>query len=157
MWSSKGAASLKLVFQFAWFPSGNVSCKEEDGISTRMHPSRIRTVRCRGCLSCYTRLPTPSTMHAPLRPTCPLPHMPPLLHVPPPSPLHHACPHYHICSPSSHTLPSPCIIPPPTMDRILDTRLWKHYLSVTTVGDGNEFLMLWNIPLFLARSCTWCN
>ena len=24
------------------------------------------------------------------------------------------------------------------MDRILDTRLWKHYLSTTTVADGNE-------------------
>ena len=28
--------------------------------------------------------------------------------------------------------------PPPTVDRILDTRLWKHYLSATTVADGNE-------------------
>ena len=28
--------------------------------------------------------------------------------------------------------------PPPSVDRILDTRLWKHYLSATTVADGKE-------------------
>ena len=26
---------------------------------------------------------------------------------------------------------------PPPVDKILDTRLWKHYLSATTVTDGN--------------------
>ena len=27
---------------------------------------------------------------------------------------------------------------PPPVERILDTRLWKHYLSATTVADGNH-------------------
>ena len=27
---------------------------------------------------------------------------------------------------------------PPLMDRILDTRLWKHYLSAATAADGNN-------------------
>ena len=28
--------------------------------------------------------------------------------------------------------------PPPTVDRILDTRLWEHYLTAITVADGNN-------------------
>ena len=28
--------------------------------------------------------------------------------------------------------------PNPRMDKILDTRLWKHYFSATTVADGND-------------------
>ena len=27
---------------------------------------------------------------------------------------------------------------PPAVDRILDTRLWKHYLSATSFADGNK-------------------
>ena len=30
--------------------------------------------------------------------------------------------------------------PPPPVDRIVDTCLWKHYLSATTVGDDNWWL-----------------
>ena len=31
-----------------------------------------------------------------------------------------------------------CQTPHPPPDRILDTRLWKHNLSATTVADGNK-------------------
>ena len=43
--------------------------------------------------------------------------------------------------------PSPCwvtclggCLPQSMLDRILDTCLWKHYLSATTVADGNNFI-----------------
>ena len=74
----------------------------------------MRTLRCRGGLSCHAcrpprhahptamHTPTPFTMHAPFT-----------MH----TPLCHTC---------------------PPMDRILDIHLWKHYLSATTVADGNK-------------------
>ena len=40
-------------------------------------------------------------------------------------------------SPATHAPPPPRHVPPP-VDRILDTRLWKHYLSTTTVVDGKQ-------------------
>ena len=59
-------------------------------------------------------------------------------------PLHHACP---TAAPPHHAHTLLCI--PPNLDRILDTRLWKHYLSATTVADDNKrwyFLpFFWNI------------
>ena len=61
---------------------------------TRMHSSRMRTVRCSGRLSCHAR-PPPAT-HAPLRHTRPsVPHTPPLPRTPL---LRHAClPLCHAC------------------------------------------------------------
>ena len=95
-------------------------------------------------------------MHAPPRHTCPpathtlhqappspcmppSPHMPPSPCMPPPLPCmlqfvtHAAFTMHapHLC----HTRP-----PPPPPDRRNDTRLWKHYLSATTVADGNKYL-----------------
>ena len=82
---------------------------------TRMHSSRMRTIRCSGHLSCHAH---PPDMHAPL--SCmhtPLPHMPPCQVCP--------LPHLH-----------------PSIDRMNDTRLWKHYLSTTTLADGNKYIHL---------------
>ena len=31
-----------------------------------------------------------------------------------------------------------CVCTPPPVDRIIDTRLWKHYLSATSFADGNN-------------------
>ena len=101
---------------------------------TRMHSSRMHTVCCSGCLYCHGPPPHTSPCHAcPLPPmrflamhTHPLPckphspRMPPSRHMPPfttHTPLHHVCP--PVCG-------------------ILDTCLWKHYLSATTVADGNK-------------------
>ena len=73
-----------------------------------MHSSRMRTIRCSGRLSCHTH---------------PLPCMPPChAHLP-----CHACPSL-LCTP-------PCHAYPPPVNRILDTCLWKHYLSTTTAAD----------------------
>ena len=48
--------------------------------TTRMHSSRMRTVRCSGRLSCHTRMPPcctyPPAMHAPTT------HVPPAIHAP---------------------------------------------------------------------------
>ena len=107
----------------------------------------------------------PLDMHASLRHmpqplhacphVCPLPCMLPMPHMPPP---------YHTCPPAMHA-PLPCIACPPLpqmpspplpcmppsrhmspftihtpfpMHRILDTRLWKHCFTETTVADGNQ-------------------
>ena len=105
---------------------------------TRMHSSRMHTVRCSGRLSChaaphchaYPPATHAPTMHPP--PCMPPPCSPPATHAPPP--------------PCMATLP--CMLPLamhpphacPPVDRILDTRLWKHYLPATTVADGNNRL-----------------
>ena len=78
-------------------------------------------------------------MHAPCHTypppcACPLPCMPPM-HAPlwcmPPC---DACPLSRIPPP-----PMPlATLSPHLVDRILDTCLWKHYLSATTVADGNN-------------------
>ena len=67
--------------------------KEEDGVPTRMHSSRMSTVRCSGCLSCHACPATPTPRHA--RP----------LHLT--YPLHHTCPLCHVCS-LSQCMPPPC-------------------------------------------------
>ena len=90
--------------------------------TTRMHSSRMRTVCYSGHLSYHAR-------------TRPLPHMPLAMHAPPAmhAPTTHApC---HACPPATHV---------PPLDRILDTRLWKHYLSATTVADGNHSLWIYS-------------
>ena len=112
-----------------------------------MHSSRMRTVRCCGHLSCHT---------------CLLPCIPPVMHTP-----HHA----HPCHIPHHTHPLPCMPPchahpathahchahphhaHPPVDRILDTCLWKHYLSATIVADGNNFktgVYLYQFPIHLS-------
>ena len=91
---------------------------------TRMHSSRMRTVRCSCHLSCHAYHPPlshmPIAMHAPLchaRPhhACPLPHMPPL---PCMSPAMHALPTTHVLPPymppmnaPSFTCPLSCTVP----------------------------------------------
>ena len=40
--------------------------------------------------------------------------------------------------PTTHSPPPTHMPAHPPLDRILDTRLWKHYLSATTVADGNN-------------------
>ena len=42
-------------------------------------------------------------------------------------------------------LPWGCTPPPPPVDRILDTRLWKHYLPATTVADGKNSVVLYSV------------
>ena len=107
--------------------SNSMSKAEGTALLTRMHSIRMRTVCCRGHLSCHACPPpshacptlqmSPAT-HAPspcmppaMHPhhTClpchaPLPHMPPLPCMPNPSPctpLHHECPLCH--HPLTHT------------------------------------------------------
>ena len=109
-------------------------------VSPAMH------VPCHTCLPCHahprhTSLPTmhaSPAMHTPYH-ACPLPHNPPAMHAPchtsplpcmPPA-THAPC---HTWPPALH---SPHQASPP-VDRILDRRLWKHYLSGTTVADGNN-------------------
>ena len=128
-------------------------------LATRMHSSRMRTVHCSGRLSCHACPP-------------PMPHMSPAMHAPLPcTPYFHACPPPHMPPPcmsltmhAPHHTPIPCTPPTthalPPVDRIPDTRLWKHYLSATTVADGKkldgtELLMLvrrsnlcWDFPNF---------
>ena len=102
-----------------------------------MHSSRMHTICCSGHLSChtcpmpnmsptmYTTLPCMSpAKHTPCH-TCPLPCMP---STPTTYATCHACPPPHM---------------PPSVDRILDTCLWKHYLSATTVADGKNYLCKW--------------
>ena len=96
-----------------WFYSG-----------TRMHSSRMRTIRSSGRLSYNVHRPH---MHAPCHVcppchACPMLCMPPAMHAP-----HHACP-YHACPPPCHACPPPtrhapamqacpplCMPAPPTM------------------------------------------
>ena len=79
---------------------------------TRMHSSRMCTVRCSGRLSCHA-CPPPAT-HAPCH-THPSPSTPFTMHAPftthAPFTMH-ASPLCHACSNLSHMLPSPCM--PPT-------------------------------------------
>ena len=88
---------------------------------TRMHFSRMRTVRC----SCHLSYHSHSLCHAP--------------------PSMHAPSSHHTWPPTCHACPLPCTpltmnAPPPvtTVGRVLDTPLWKHYISATTVADGNH-------------------
>ena len=64
--------------------------------------------------------PPPHTMHAPHHTCLHLPCMPTAMHTPLP----------HMPPPTMHATPP--------VDKILDTCLWKHYLSATTVADGNK-------------------
>ena len=92
----------------------------------------MRTVRCSGRLSCHAcTLSCMSSFHAHPRHT----HHPPQY-----------MPH------TMHTHP-PCMPPPPTVDRILDTRLWKIYLSATSFADGNKILVVCSLQL-QALTCT---
>ena len=116
--------------------------------STRMHCSRIRTARCSDHLSCHAHpcYACPPAMHAP---PC---HAHPLLCTPAThAPLWHTSPAMHVplpCMPPATPAPLPCTTPchtprytppaTPPLDRILDTHLWKHYLSAATVEDGKN-------------------
>ena len=69
---------------------------------------------------CHAR---PPTTHAPCD-ARPPPHMPPAMHTP--SAMHAPC----------HACPLPCMphyVCHPSVDRMLDTHLWKHYLSATSL------------------------
>ena len=118
----------------------------------------MHTVCCSGCLSCHACSPNqthplpciPPVMHAPTM------HAPPAMHAPLPymslscmTPCHACPPATHIChhtcpppckppamyTPNCHTCPSATHAPHGQNDR----GLWKHYLSATTVADGNNF------------------
>ena len=108
-----------------------------------MHSSRIHTICCSGHLSCHTFPPpcTPPTTHAPLPCMFPLLHTLPAIHTPCHTcPLHHAPP-LPYTSPLCHTCPPPPHMAPFTMHAPHgqnDRCLWNHYLSVTTVADGND-------------------
>ena len=96
-------------------------------LTTKMHSSMMRTTHSLTvshsvgvCIPCPPPPHMPPATHAPAMHapathtpchTCPLPHMPPAMHV--------AC-HEH-----------------PSEDRILDTRLWKHYLPATSLRAVN--------------------
>ena len=105
--------------------------------------------------SCHAPPPThtPTAMHAPCH-TChlscmPPPYMPPAMHTLPlpcmsPSPHtllvthtppHHACPFLATHAPFHHTCPPPLHHARPLWT---DSCLWKHFLSATTVADGNK-------------------
>ena len=94
--------------------------------ATKMHSSRMHTDRCSGCLSCHAH---------------PLPHMPPPCHACPPPAMHTALPHrapFAMHTSLCHTCPPlPC-----THHGQIERRLWKHYLSATTVettvADGKK-------------------
>ena len=83
-------------------------------IITRMHSSRMRTVRCSGRLSCHARPPC----HAhPVPCMPPLPRMPPAMHAPLPCMPPATQAPCHACSHHAHPLPCmppPCM-PPPAM------------------------------------------
>ena len=120
----------------------------------------MRTVRCSVHLSCHAHplphiplcnacplplLCTPPTMHAPTMHTpchtwtcyaCPLPCMPhPAMHA-----SHHATPSAHM-PPTTHAPPTPLPHTHTLVDRILDTRLWEHYLSATF---PNSLFVYWD-------------
>ena len=42
---------------------------------------------------------------------------------------------------------------PLPVDKLLDTRLSKHYLPVTTVADGNKLCVFPRLKLFVNTSC----
>ena len=91
---------------------------------TRMHSSRMRTVRCSGRPgggSAWRVSAQGGVCHTALHIACWDTH-------PQPS----------ACWDTHPTPPSACWDTPP--DRILDTRLWKHYFSANTLADGNDVL-----------------
>ena len=103
------------------------------------------TVRCSDHLSCQAHMPPSPAIHIPCH-THPCHACPPATNA---LPTMHAPCHTH-----THALPCipPCHTHPFPLDRILGTRLWKHYLSATTVEDGNQFreslktfILKWNI------------
>ena len=116
-------------------------------LHTRMHSSRMHTVRCSGLLSCHTCPPChthPLVMHAPCH-ACPPCHAhPPAMHTPLPSTSPAMHPPAAIFT--MHTPPPSPSIPPWT-----DRRSWKHYLSTTTVADGKYIRTHWS--RFRSRSC----
>ena len=69
--------------------------------------------------------------------TCSTQNAPPAMHAPPHTP--------PLCMPH-HTCPLPCIPPPciPPVDRILDTHLWKYYL--TTISLWAVILLTGRVP-----------
>ena len=75
---------------------------------------------CHACLPAMHAplLHTPPATHAPCHVHLHLPCIPPNMH----TPLCHTCPH-HAC---------------PPVNIILDTCLWKHYLSATSFADSNK-------------------
>ena len=81
-----------------------------------MHCSRMRTVRCSGRLVGADTHPRPRSRH----------------HPPGPRGRHHPP------GPRGRHPPTQRQTPPAPVDRILGTRLCKHYLSTTTVADGNN-------------------
>ena len=104
---------------------GLIQCK------TRMHSSRMRTVRYSGCLSCHIYLPSsytppchacPLAMHAPPRHAC----LPLAMHVP-----CHTHPLCHECQPTT---------PPPHMPHTCEQNhkhLRKHNPAATTLRTVN--------------------
>ena len=108
----------------------------------------MRIARCKCHFSCHTCHPChvcPPATHAPLPCTAPHPPpcTPPARHPPPHMPRHAMHAPLLCMPPSMHTVPPhmppathplpPCM-PPPPVNRILDTRLWKHYLAATSLG-----------------------
>ena len=89
---------------------------DRNTLGTRMHSSRMRTVRCSGRQGCVC-IPA-CTVQGGVCPGCVSDKGGVLGGV------------------SHHALGQGGVTPPP-VDRILDTRLWKHYLSATIVADGN--------------------
>ena len=92
------------------------------------------------CHACPPAMHTPQpqippAMHAATTDAL-LPCTPPATHAPLPcmSPLP--------CMPTCHACLNPPASSPGQKDRILETRLWKHYLSATTVADGNDTLCI---------------
>ena len=103
----------------------------------------MRTVHCSGHPSCYVH---PLAMHAPLHHTCPpLPCMPSFATH---APLCHAHPHLPHMPPFAMHAP----LPPWT-----DRHLWKHYLSATTVADGNKWQIIScdHYPRHIGLHHTW--
>ena len=103
---------------------------------TRMHSSRMCTVRCSGHLSYHP--PTPA-MHAPCHTHPPLPCMPSATHVP--------C---HTCPPATH---SPChaCSPPPPVNRITDA---CENITLPQLRCEREWWWM-NLPVILNQECCW--
>ena len=76
----------------------------QKSIKTRMHSSRMRTIRCSGRLSCH--------VHPPATRPPPLCHVHPLLHAPPA--MHALC----------HAHPLPCIPPPHSDESMVCFHKW---------------------------------
>ena len=85
-------------------------------VITRMHSSRLRTIRCSGRLSCHAH---PPATHGPL-PCIPPPFtcMPPATHGPNTHAPHHVCPPRPCMSPIMHAPPRHAH--PPPVDRMTD-------------------------------------